>query len=247
MSQDSHESVRKSGIDRRSFLVAGGGALAALAIPGRSGGGEAPQAASGPFKLPPLPYPYDGLEPVIEKRTPEFHHDKHHAAYVANLNKAVEGYPEVAAKSLPDILKDLGAVPEKIRTALRNQGGGVHNHNLYFESFKPKGGGEPKGDLADAIKAAFGSFGSMKTALTDATVKVFGSGYGWLVKRGDKVEVTTTPNQDSPISAGLVPLLPIDVWEHAYYLGFQNRRADHVTAVWSIIDWDRVAARFAGK
>jgi Fe-Mn family superoxide dismutase len=246
----SSESVRAKGIDRRAFLAAGGGALAALAVGRGASGGEParglPGGDSGPHRLIPLPYAYDALEPVIDKATLEFHHDKHHAAYVANLNKTVAG-TEIAGKPIAELLRNLSAVPEAIRTAVRNQGGGVLNHDLYFAALAPKGGGEPKGDLADAIGKAFGNFTSFRTELIDTTVKVFGSGYGWLVKKGDKVEIMTTPNQDSPLSAGATPLLNIDVWEHAYYLKYQNRRADHVAAIWSIIDWDEVARRFAAK
>jgi superoxide dismutase, Fe-Mn family len=237
-------------VGRRTFLATTGGTLAAAVLGCQGppvGAGEAPRGAESSgagYRLPALPYPYDGLEPAIDKATLQFHHDKHFAAYVANYNKALEGQPDLLAKPLPEVLRDLGAVPEALRTAVRNQGGGVYNHELYFASLKPGGGGEPKGELAAAIAAAFGSFGTLRTALGDASTKVFGSGWGWLVKKGGKLEVTTSPNQDSPISQGAVPLLPLDVWEHAYYLKYQNRRADYVQAFWSVVNWDEVARRF---
>jgi Fe-Mn family superoxide dismutase len=206
----------------------------------------APAAAapSGPYTLPPLPYAYDALEPFIDARTMQIHHDKHHAAYVANLNKAVADFPEVGAKPVEDLLKDLNAVPEKIRTAVRNQGGGHYNHSLFWQTLKTDGG-EPKGALAAAIGQQFGSFSTFKEDWTKAGVSQFGSGWAWLVVDGDKkLVIEPTANQDSPLSQGRQPLLGIDVWEHAYYLKYQNRRPEYVAAFFNVINWDFVSARY---
>jgi Fe-Mn family superoxide dismutase len=198
---------------------------------------------SSPFTLPPLPYAYDALEPHIDARTMEIHHDKHHAGYVANLNKAVATDPECAKKSVEELLKNLEAVPEKIRTAVRNNGGGHYNHSLFWQMMKKNGGGEPKGDLAKAIDSSFGNFSSFQTKLADAAAKRFGSGWAWLVWQDGKLAIQSTPNQDSPLSKGAQPLLGIDVWEHAYYLKYQNKRADYVKAWWNVVNWDFVAER----
>jgi Fe-Mn family superoxide dismutase len=198
-----------------------------------------------PFTLPPLPYAYDALEPHIDARTMEIHHDKHHAAYVANLNKAVAGYPDLGKKSIEDLVKDLNSVPDKIRTAVRNNGGGHYNHSLFWQMMKPGGGGEPTGELAKAIDASFGSVGAFKEQFTKAAMTQFGSGWAWLVLDGGKLKIDDTPNQDSPISQGKPILLGLDVWEHAYYLKNQNRRADYVTAWWNVVNWDFVAERYA--
>ena len=198
-----------------------------------------------PFKLPPLPYAYDALEPYIDARTMEIHHDRHHAAYVANLNKAVADYPELHEKTVEDLLKDLNAVPEKIRTAVRNNGGGHYNHSLFWQMMKPGGGGEPTGELADAINAGFGNFGAFKEQFTKAAMTQFGSGWAWLVLDGGKLKIEDTSNQDSPLSQGKPVLLGLDVWEHAYYLKNQNRRADYVTAWWNVVNWDFVSERHA--
>jgi Fe-Mn family superoxide dismutase len=204
----------------------------------------APAAASGPFTLPPLPCPFDALEPFIDAHTMEIHHDKHHAAYVTNLNKAVADFPAVAKMPVADLLKDLNAVPEKIRTAVRNHGGGHFNHSLFWQMLK-KDGGEPSGNLAKAIDTAFGSFSAFKENFSKAAAGQFGSGWAWLVMdAGKKLSIEPTANQDSPISAGKQPLLGIDVWEHAYYLKYQNRRPEYVAAFFHVINWDFVAERY---
>ena len=197
------------------------------------------------FELPKLPYAVDALEPYIDAQTMTIHHDKHHQAYVTNLNGAIEKHPELASKSLEALLKDLNAVPEKIRTAVRNQGGGHYNHSLFWLMMKPGGGGEPTGDLAKAIDTSFGSFGTFKDMLTEASTKVFGSGWAWLVADGGKLKIVSTPNQDTPLSTGQIPLLGLDVWEHAYYLKHQNKRVDYIAAWWNVVNWDFVSERYA--
>ena len=202
-------------------------------------------APSGPFALPPLPYAYDALEPYIDARTMEIHHDKHHAAYVANLNKAVAEFPDMGKMSVEDMLKDLNAIPEKIRMAVRNQGGGHYNHSLFWQMLK-KDGGEPAGALASAIDQRFGSFSAFKDEWTKAAVGQFGSGWAWLVVDANKqLGIGPTANQDSLISQGKQPLLGIDVWEHAYYLKYQNRRPEYVAAFFHVINWDFVSERYA--
>ena len=202
-------------------------------------------APSGPFMLPPLPYAYDALEPYIDARTMEIHHDKHHAAYVANLNKAVAEFPDVGKMSVEDMLKNLNAIPEKIRMAVRNQGGGHFNHSLFWQMLK-KDGGEPAGALASAIDQRFGSFSAFKDEWTKAAAGQFGSGWAWLVVDANKqLGIEPTGNQDSPISQGKQPLLGIDVWEHAYYLKYQNRRPEYVAAFFHVINWDFVSERYA--
>jgi superoxide dismutase, Fe-Mn family len=194
-----------------------------------------------------LPYAYDALEPHIDARTMEIHHSKHHATYVANLNNALQPYSDLQAKSLEALLKDLNAVPEAGRAAVRNNGGGVFNHNLYWMTLGPKGGGAPRGELAKAIDATFGSFAAFQEQFAKAGIGRFGSGWAWLVMdKSGKLAITSTANQDSPISEGLRPLLALDVWEHAYYLKYQNRRADYVAAWWNVVDWDAVARLFKG-
>jgi len=204
----------------------------------------APAAPTGPFTLPPLPYAFDALEPYIDARTMEIHHDKHHATYVANLNKAVADYPELKKKSVEELLKDLNAVPETIRTAVRNQGGGHLNHSLFWQMLK-KDGGEPKGALAAAIDKRFGSYNTFKDEWTKAAVGQFGSGWAWLVVDADKkLAIEPSSNQDTPLSQGKQPLLAIDVWEHAYYLKYQNRRPEYVAAFFQVINWDFVTERY---
>ncbi len=199
------------------------------------------------FSLPNLPYEPAALEPHIDARTMEIHHGKHHQAYVNNLNAAIEKHPDLAGKSIEDLLKDLNAVPEDIRTAVRNNGGGHYNHTLFWEIMSPDGGGQPEGDLAEAINAAFGDFASFQDKLAKAGVGQFGSGWAWLVKKADgSLDVVSTPNQDTPLSSGQTPILGVDVWEHAYYLNYQNRRPDYITAWWNVINWAEVAKRFAG-
>jgi len=201
-------------------------------------------APSGPFTLPPLPYAYDALEPYIDARTMEIHHDKHHAAYVANLNKAVAEFPEVAKMSVEAMLKDLNAIPEKIRTAVRNNGGGHFNHSLFWQMLK-KDGGEPTGDLAKAVDSAFGNFSAFKEKFSKAAAGQFGSGWAWLaIDANGQLSIEPTANQDSPISQGKQPLLGVDVWEHAYYLKYQNRRPEYVAAFFHAINWGFIAERY---
>ena len=196
------------------------------------------------FELPSLPYAEDALEPHIDARTMGIHHGKHHASYTANLNGAIAG-TELEGKSVEEILGDLSAVPEGIRTAVRNNGGGYANHNLFWQVMGPNGGGEPSGALADAINSAFGSFADFQAAFTAAAATRFGSGWAWLVADGGAVSVTSTPNQDTPLMDGKTPILGLDVWEHAYYLNYQNRRPDYIAAFFNVINWDQVAENFA--
>ncbi len=198
------------------------------------------------FELPPLPYAYDALEPYIDARTMEIHHTKHHQAYINNANAALEKHPELADRSGEDLLRDLASVPEDIRTAVRNNVGGYVNHALFWTIMAPGAGGRPQGELATAIDAAFGSFDAFKDAFETAAKTRFGSGWAWLSRKSDGgLVVTSTANQDSPLSEGLTPILGIDVWEHAYYLKYQNRRPEYVSAFWNVIHWDEVARRFA--
>jgi Fe-Mn family superoxide dismutase len=197
------------------------------------------------FALPPLPYAYDALEPFIDTTTMQIHHDKHHAAYVTNLNGALEKHPELAEKSLEALLKDLNAVPEDIRMVVRNHGGGNWNHTMFWEIMAPKAGGEPSGTLANAITSAFGNFANFKTEFEKAANGRFGSGWAWLVKKSDGgLAVISTPNQDNPMSDGLLPLMGLDVWEHAYYLKYQNRRVEYVSSWWNVVNWSEVQSRF---
>ncbi|HLN47092.1 MAG TPA: superoxide dismutase [Magnetospirillaceae bacterium] len=202
-----------------------------------------------PFTVPDLPYAYDALEPTIDKETMTLHHDKHHAAYVNNLNAAIEKHPELAGKSVEELIKNLNAVPEDIRGAVRNNGGGHINHSMFWTIMGPNAGGDPKGALSDAIKSTFGDVETFKTQFNDAGVKQFGSGWAWLVFTANgKLQITSTPNQDNPMSAGQYPVMGNDVWEHAYYLKYQNRRPDYLKAWWNVVNWDAVAKRFdAGK
>jgi superoxide dismutase, Fe-Mn family len=196
------------------------------------------------YTVPPLPYAYEALEPHIDKATMEFHHDKHHQAYVDKANAALEGTP-LADASIEDVLSDLGQVPEAKRTAVRNNGGGHYNHTLFWENMSPDGGGEPSGDLAAAIDSAFGSFADFQGKLKETGINQFGSGWSWLVHDGSGLAIVGTANQDSPISSGAMPLLGVDVWEHAYYLKYQNRRPDYIDAWWNVVNWSRIAERFA--
>ncbi|MEJ2722065.1 MAG: superoxide dismutase [bacterium] len=198
-----------------------------------------------PFELPKLPYPYDALEPHIDARTMEIHYSKHHQAYTNNFNAALEKHPELFDKSAAEILRDPEGVPSDIRTAVRNNGGGFFNHNLFWDIMGPKGGGEPSGPVAEAIKKAFGGFAALKDSFSKAALTRFGSGWAWLnVTGGGDLSVTSTANQDSPLSEGLAPILGIDVWEHAYYLKYQNRRPDYIEAWWNTVDWEAVNRRF---
>lgn len=199
------------------------------------------------FELPKLAYAYDALEPHIDARTMEIHLTKHHQTYITNLNGAVEKTPELAGKSLEALLGNLNAAPEAVRGVVRNHGGGTYNHNLFWEVMGPKAGGAPKGELAQAIDASFKSYDAFKEEFTKAAIGRFGSGWAWLVKKGSGLAVVSTANQDSPLSDGLTPILGLDVWEHAYYLNYQNRRADYVTAWWNVVNWDAVAGKFSAK
>jgi len=198
------------------------------------------------FTLPALPYAYDALEPHIDARTMEIHHTKHHQAYVNNLNAAIEKAPELQDKSLDDLMRSVNSVPEAVRTAVRNNGGGHWNHSMFWELMAPGKGGEPTGGLADAIKQAFGDFSKFKEQFTAAATGRFGSGWAWLVNDGGKLSITSTPNQDNPRMDGKRGILGLDVWEHAYYLKYQNRRPEYITAWWNVVNWDAVASRFRG-
>lgn len=197
------------------------------------------------FVLPDLPYAFDALEPHIDARTMEIHHDKHHAGYVNKLNAALEGHPEFQNMTALELLTSLDSIPDGIRTAVRNNGGGHVNHSLFWTSMSPNGGGTPGGMLGGAIDDAFGSYADFHKQFSAAAGTRFGSGWAWLCTGSDGLVITSTPNQDNPISDGLVPLLGLDVWEHAYYLNYQNRRPDYVSAWFSVVDWDEVAARYA--
>ncbi|HZS55337.1 MAG TPA: superoxide dismutase [Bryobacteraceae bacterium] len=194
------------------------------------------------FTLPPLPYPEDALEPHIDKTTMQIHHDKHHGAYVTNLNKALESAPDLQSKSIEDLLsKNLASVPESIKTAVRNNGGGHANHSLFWTLMKPNGGGAPSGKIQEVINSNFGSFESFKEKFNAAATGRFGSGWAWLVQDGsNKFEIISTANQDSPLMDGKTPILGLDVWEHAYYLKYQNRRPEYISAWWNVINWDGV-------
>lgn len=194
--------------------------------------------------LPQLPYAYNALEPHIDARTMEIHHTKHHQAYINNLNAALEKHPELADKTAEELIADLDMVPEDIRTAVRNNGGGHVNHSFFWEILSPKSG-KPEGDLAKAIDAAFGSFAAFQEKFAAAAASRFGSGWAWLVVDGAALAIVSTPNQDNPITEGKTPILGLDVWEHAYYLNYQNRRPDYVKAFWNVVNWSEVSKRFA--
>jgi len=199
------------------------------------------------FKLPELHYSYDALEPHIDARTMEIHHSKHHNGYTNKLNATLDKYPDLERKSITELLGDLNKVPEDIRHVVRNNGGGFYNHKFFWMGMSPDGGDEPAGGLAEAINAAFGDFAAFRDEFSKAAASHFGSGWAWLNKKADgNLMVNSTANQDSPISEGLIPLLCIDVWEHAYYLKYQNRRVDFITAWWNVVNWDEVAQRFEG-
>ncbi|EHS59261.1 superoxide dismutase [Paenibacillus sp. Aloe-11] len=198
------------------------------------------------FQLPELPYAKDALEPHIDALTVEIHHDRHHNTYVTNLNAALESAPELQSKSLEDLISNLDSVPEGIRTAVRNNGGGHHNHSLFWEVIGPNGGGQPTGAIADAINNELGGYDKFKEDFTKAATTRFGSGWAWLVVGKDsKLAITSTPNQDSPLFEGLTPVLGLDVWEHAYYLKYQNKRPDYIAAFYNVINWDEVNKRYA--
>jgi Fe-Mn family superoxide dismutase len=197
-----------------------------------------------PFTLPPLPYPNDALEPHIDARTMEIHHTKHHQAYVNNLNAAIEKAPELAGKSLDELMRGVNSVPEAVRTAVRNNGGGHWNHTVFWDLMSSDGGGEPSGKVAQAIASAFGDFTKFKEQFAAAATGRFGSGWAWLINDGGKLSITSTPNQDNPLMDGKKAILGLDVWEHAYYLKYQNRRPDYIAAWWNVVNWDAVAKRF---
>jgi Fe-Mn family superoxide dismutase len=244
--------------NRREVLQGSTVALAGLALSSRLAADTPSPAApptaapavapaSGPFTLPPLPYAYDALEPAIDAETMRLHHDKHHATYVAKLNEAVAAAPELAGKGVEELLRDLARVPEAVRTAVRNHGGGHANHTLFWTSMKPAKGAlvPPQGRFAAAVQAQFGSLDGLREQLTKAAGGVFGSGWAWLsLDAGKKLALGTLPNQDSPLSSGQTPILGIDVWEHAYYLKYQNRRADYVQAFLTVVDWQVVGKRY---
>jgi Fe-Mn family superoxide dismutase len=197
------------------------------------------------FELPQLPYAFDALEPHIDAKTMEIHHDRHHQTYVNNLNGAIEKHSELGNKSVEDLLRDINSVPEDIRAVVRNNGGGHANHSLFWQIMGPGGGGEPSGQLGSAIGSAFGDFATFKDTLSKAAIGQFGSGWGWLVRdSGGKLSVIARPNQDNPLMEGMTPILGVDVWEHAYYLKYQNKRPDYVAAWWNTVNWDAVAKRF---
>ena len=197
------------------------------------------------FTLPALPYAYDALTPYIDEETMHLHHEKHHNTYITNVNAALEKHPELAEKTIEELLADLNSVPEDIRTAVRNNGGGHANHSLFWTVLAPNAGGEPTGAVKDGIEEAFGSFDAMKEKFTAAAVGRFGSGWAWLVVSDGKLEITSTPNQDSPISEGKTPILGLDVWEHAYYLNYKNVRPEYIKAFWNLVNWDEVNSRLA--
>ena len=219
--------------------------LIAQSVPGSNPGPGVgwPTGPNG-FVLPALPYATDALEPHIDARTMEIHHDKHHAAYVANLNKAVADFPELSKKPVEELLKDLDSVPEKIRTAVRNNGGGHFNHSLFWQMMKKDGGGEPKGEFATAVEKSFGSFSAFKDNFGKAGLGQFGSGWVWLTLHDGKLAIESSANQNSPLSSGRQPILGLDVWEHAYYLKYQNRRADYIAAWWNVVNWDFITERY---
>ena len=197
------------------------------------------------FELPPLPYDYSALEPYIDTQTMQLHHDKHHQAYVTALNNALKDQAQFASLSLEDLMRRINEVPESIRTAVRNNGGGHINHTMFWQIMKPNGGGEPTGAIASAIQSTFGSFDAFKTAFNDAGVKRFGSGWAWLIlDSSGKLQVTSTANQDSPFMDGNYPVMGNDVWEHAYYLKYQNRRPDYLNAWWNVVNWDEISRRY---
>jgi Fe-Mn family superoxide dismutase len=237
-------------LSRRTALIGGGlGLLAASGVLGSQRLDAAEPQQGGVYTLPPLPYGYDALEPHIDARTMEIHHDKHHQAYVTNLNVALKAHPDRQGKPIEDLLKGLASLPEPVRTAVRNNGGGHYNHTLFWAVMKPNGGGEPGGALAAAIAKDLGGFAAFKEAFNKAAATRFGSGWAWLVRgRDGKLSITSTANQDNPVMDGSgTPLVGLDVWEHAYYLKYQNRRPEYVAAWWNTVNWDEVDRRFRSQ
>ena len=198
-----------------------------------------------PFTLPPLPYPSNALEPSIDRLTMEIHHDKHHGTYVNNLNAALEKHPELQSKDIDELLRDISRVPEDIRTTVRNNGGGHANHSMFWQIMAPNAGGQPTGAIADSIKSSFGSFDAFKDQFTKAALGRFGSGWAWVIDQNGRLVVETTANQDSPLMEGKRPVLGLDVWEHAYYLKYQNRRADYISAWWNVVNWTEINKRLS--
>jgi Fe-Mn family superoxide dismutase len=252
MQSDSTRQDEVQGVDRRTFL---GQSAATLAATGAAASLLAPQsvvaqstaataAASGPHKLPKLGYAFDALEPSIDAKTMEIHYTKHHQGYIDKLNAALANHPDLAKLPAEDLIKKLDAIPEDIRTAVQNNGGGHVNHTFFWKIMGPDKG-EPKGELSDAINAKFGSFGAFEEAFANAAATRFGSGWAWLVKGPQGMEIISTANQDSPLTQGKSPIIGIDVWEHAYYLNYQNKRPDYVTAWWDVVNWDQAAENFA--
>jgi Fe-Mn family superoxide dismutase len=252
MDSQSHHALSRR--DALKTMGAGAALLGLGAISLRSHAADAPasRAATGtaatklmqPFSLPPLGYAFEALEPHIDRQTMEIHHDKHHQAYITNANKALAEFPELQQKSGEELLQSLTAVPEKIRTAVRNNVGGHVNHTFFWRTIGPNSTRTPEGPLAGAIVKAFGSFDVMKTQVNDAAMKRFGSGWAWLIIQNGTLKVHSTANQDSPLSEGATPLLGVDVWEHAYYLHYQNRRADYLTAFWNVVNWAEIAKNY---
>jgi Fe-Mn family superoxide dismutase len=232
-------------LTRRQWLRTAGAGSAALALaPLAAPAADTPQG----FTLPPLPYPFNALEPAIDTRTMEIHHDRHHKAYVDNLNAALAKHPDWLRKPIEEIIRNLNQVPSDVRTAVRNNGGGHYNHSLFWTFMGPRAGGEPTGPLGDAITQNFRSFAAFKTEFKDKAMKQFGSGWAWLVQTdGGKLAVMSTPNQDSPLTDGQKPILGIDVWEHAYYLKYQNNRGGYVDQWWSVVNWKTAGERFAHR
>jgi Fe-Mn family superoxide dismutase len=248
-------------MDRRKFLVSSGlvgagvlgvgsvapGVFEAASLDANSNSYRELEDKPVAFTVPPLPYPFDALEPYIDAKTMEIHHDKHHGAYVTNLNKALEGHSDLQGKSIDDLMKGLNSVPENIRAAVQNNGGGHWNHSLFWQLMKKNGGGEPKGDLASAINSSFGSFAGFKDKLKAAGLARFGSGWAWLIVKGGKLEIGSTANQDTPYMLGGKGVLGVDVWEHAYYLKYQNVRGDYIDAWWNTVNWDKAAELYAAS
>jgi Fe-Mn family superoxide dismutase len=234
-------------IERRTVLKALGATatLAAAHAAFAQAPAAAPAAPAAPFTLPPLPYAYDALEPYFDAETMHLHHDKHHAAYVNNLNAAVAAHPELGEKTVEALLSNINSVPEAVRTAVRNQGGGHANHSFWWPTLSARGGSAPTAELAHDIDAAFGSFFAFQDKFTKAATSVFGSGWAWLTLDDGKLKLETSGNQDSPLSAGRTPILAVDVWEHAYYLKYQNKRADYVAAFFHVVNWDYVSSQYA--
>ena len=232
-------------LPRRHFLNLLGASLATSGFYLARSSGAFAQDSSQPYSLVPLPYAYDALEPYIDQETMRFHHDQHHATYVKNLNLAVSKYPELQNKSVEDLVKNLPSLPLEIRTTVRNNAGGDINHTMFWQIMSPKGGGKPSGKIAQAINDKYGSFAEFQTAFSEAADKVFGSGWAWLVlNKSGKLDVITTANQDSPLMQGLYPIMGTDVWEHAYYLKYRNKRAEYLTQWWNVVNWDEVNKRY---